>query len=265
MNEKPSAPPRAQQPAPIYVPPTDLVDLPSRGRFYPKGHALHNVETVEVKYMTTREEDILLNQSFLEKGIMLDKLIESILINKRIDVNTLLVGDKNAVIINARKNAYGAKYNFSYVCSKCYTENECTVDLGELDFRGQEDVELTDDGTFILRLPVSNATVEVGFLTSNDEMEISKKNQQKEKHGLTPHPTLERYRKMIKSANGNRDPLVIANLVSNMPIRDSHFLTKNYIKNNPDVDFVYKHVCVKCDNDNEGGVPLMGNFFWFDE
>jgi hypothetical protein len=265
---KEAPPPRSQRnsvEAAAYTIPTDLVDLPSRGKFYPKGHPLHKVDVVEVRYMTTKEEDVLLNQSFIEKGIVLDKLIENILVNKNIDVSTLLLGDKNAIIINARKNAYGEKYTFSYMCVNCYAENEHTTDLSKLDYRGSEDIQFTDNGTFFIDLPVSKASLEVGLLTTKDEIEIGKKMQQKTKHGLASEPTVERYRKIIKSINGEQDPLVIANFVSNMPIRDSRALTKMYIKHNPDVDFVYENSCTNCGNVNKGGVPLTGNFFWLDD
>jgi|10_taG_2_1085330.scaffolds.fasta_scaffold23895_2 hypothetical protein len=247
-----------------YTIPTDLVDLPSRGKFYPQGHPLHAEETIEIRYMTTKEEDILLNQSFLEKGIILDKLIESLLVDQKIDVATLLIGDKNAIIINARKNAYGTKYEFKYTCIHCYEESEHTVDLADVSFSGQDDLKFTDNGTFLIDLPVSNITIEVGLLTAKDEIEINKKIKQKEKHGLAGQPTVERYRKIIKSVDGDTDIMAIANFVMNMPIKDSRRLAKTYVKHNPDVDFTFSAECSKCSKTTQGGVPLSANFFWLD-
>ena len=42
-----------------FVTPTEFVELPSRGRFYSEDHPLHNQETVEIRYMTAKDEDIL--------------------------------------------------------------------------------------------------------------------------------------------------------------------------------------------------------------
>jgi len=86
-----------QQAQNIYTPPTDVVKLPSRGRFYPEGHPLHKVEEVEVYFMTTKEEDILVSTSYNKQGIVFDKLVESLLVKKTIKARTLLPGDKSAM------------------------------------------------------------------------------------------------------------------------------------------------------------------------
>lgn len=255
----------ARQPdASAYTIPTDLVDLPSRGKFYPPKHPLHNKETAEVRYMSTRQEDILINQKYIEKGIVFDKLIESVLVDTQIDVNSLLIGDKNAIIINTRKNAYGPLYTFAYACEKCFKENTTEINLDKLELRENTDVAYTDNGTFMVDLPVSNVSVEIGLLTANDEVEINKKIAQKEKHGLAIEPTVEKYRRIIKAVNGNIDALYIAHFVTNMPIKDSRYLARVYVESSPDVDFIYEHQCVHCEHLNKGGVPLSASFFWPD-
>ena len=89
-----------------YSLPTDFVKLPSKGKFYPEEHPLHNQEDVEISFMTTKEEDILTSPAYNKKGIVFDKLIDSLLVDKRIKASKMLLGDKNAIIINARMNAY---------------------------------------------------------------------------------------------------------------------------------------------------------------
>ena len=102
-----------------FVVPTEFVDLPSAGRFYPPSHPLHNKEHVEIKYMTAKEEDILTSQSLLEKGLALDRLISNLLVNKKINVDSLLVGDKSAILIAARSSGYGADYETDVGCPSC--------------------------------------------------------------------------------------------------------------------------------------------------
>ena len=75
-----------------FVAPTEIVDLPSKGKFYSEDHPLHNKETIEIRYMTARDEDILVNKSYIQKGIVLDKLLESVVIDKNIQINSLLGG-----------------------------------------------------------------------------------------------------------------------------------------------------------------------------
>jgi len=267
---KEAPPPRSQRnsvEAAAYTIPTDLVDLPSRGKFYPKGHPLHKVDVVEVRYMTTKEEDVLLNQSFIEKGIVLDKLIENILVNKNIDVSTLLLGDKNAIIINARKNAYGPEYKIQISCTICDHPNKHTVDLDAVGIKenNQEGVEFTDRGTFIIKLPKTQANIELKFLTSEDEEEIETRAKQKAQHNLPETLASDRLRQLIVSVNGAENILVINDLVSKLPIADSLFLKRKYSQIVPDIDFVYEVVCTNCEYENKGVVPVLADFFWPDE
>ena len=44
--------------------PTEIIELPSKGWFYPEGHPL-STGRVEMKYMTAKEEDILTTQSYI--------------------------------------------------------------------------------------------------------------------------------------------------------------------------------------------------------
>ena len=57
--------------------PTEEVELPSKGLLYPEGHPLKSGK-IEMKYMTAKEEDILTNQNYIAKGIVLDKLLPQI-------------------------------------------------------------------------------------------------------------------------------------------------------------------------------------------
>ena len=79
--------------------PTELVDIPSKGKFYPEEHPLHNVETVEMRFMTAKEEDILTSQSLIRKGVVVDRLLQSLIVDKRINLDQLLIGDKNALVV----------------------------------------------------------------------------------------------------------------------------------------------------------------------
>ena len=93
--------------------PTEEVELPSKGLLYSKDNPLSSGK-LEMKYMTAKEEDILTNQNFISKGVVIDKLLQSLIVNKDINYNTLLIGDKNAIMIAARILSYGKSYEFTY-------------------------------------------------------------------------------------------------------------------------------------------------------
>ena len=86
--------------------PTEVVDLPSKGLLYPKENPLSSGQ-IEVKYMTAKEEDILTSANLIKSGRVIEKLLESLIVDKSIKVDDILVGDKNAILIAARILAYG--------------------------------------------------------------------------------------------------------------------------------------------------------------
>ena len=92
--------------------PTEMVELPSKGLVYPEDSPLRSGQ-VEMKYMTAKEEDILTNQNYIKQGIVLDKLLKSLIVSK-IDYDDLILGDKNAIIVAARILGYGKDYTFKY-------------------------------------------------------------------------------------------------------------------------------------------------------
>ena len=92
--------------------PTEVIELPSKGLLYPKTSPLSSGK-VEMKYMTAKEEDILTNQNLIKSGEVIDKLLQSLIVDK-INYNDLFIGDKNAIMIAARILSYGSSYNFDH-------------------------------------------------------------------------------------------------------------------------------------------------------
>ena len=92
-----------------FVVPTEFVELPSRGLLYPEGHPLCGVSEIEIKFMTAKEEDILTDKVLLKKGLALDRLMSNIILDKSINPDTLLTGDRTAIMIAARRSAYGSE------------------------------------------------------------------------------------------------------------------------------------------------------------
>ena len=77
-----------------FAAPTQFVDLPSGGKWYPPGHPLHGESSIEIKFMTAKEEDILTSPQLLRTGQAINRVVQSCVLDN-VDVNTLLVGDRN--------------------------------------------------------------------------------------------------------------------------------------------------------------------------
>ena len=91
--------------------PTEVVDLPSKGLLYPKDSSLSSGQ-IEIKYMTAKEEDILTSANLIKRGLVVQKLLESLIVDKSIKMDDLLIGDKNAIMVAARILSYGKDYEF---------------------------------------------------------------------------------------------------------------------------------------------------------
>jgi hypothetical protein len=248
-----------------YSVPTDFVDLPSQGRFYPENHPWFNKDRIEVRFMTTKEEDIITSPALAQKGLTFDKLIESISVD-RVSAKTILPGDKSAILINCRKNAYGDEYEFDSFCQVCESPYTETIKLSELNNKeiNYLDYSITPNKTFIVTAPVSNASVEFKMYDSTDEDYISKQAETRRRHNLPEETVAVTHRRMIQSVNGETSEAVINSFVGSLLLKDSRFLQKSYLAVKPDVDLVHKHSCTVCGHENKGGVPFGASFFWTD-
>jgi hypothetical protein len=247
-----------------YSPPTTLVELPSQGKFYDPSHPLHDKDTVEIKPMTTRQEEILTNQSIIQAGEVVDRLVKSVLMNQKIDPTTLLIGDKNAILIALRVDGYGEDYEVNINCPVCTLGKKENIDLSQLGVKGvNEEIEMTDRGTFLVELPRTKAKVELRLLTGGDEKYIAEANKKQKKYGIE-RPLANQYSRMIVSVNGDEDPSVVSSFASSMPAFDSRFLRKIYKTVNPDVDMSFHFQCGHCGHEQGMEVPITANFFWVD-
>lgn len=254
--------------------PTEFVDLPSKGLYYPEDHPLHNVESVEIKHMTAKEEDILASESLIRKGVAIDRMLQSLLIDDSLKVKDLLVGDKNALTVAARISGYGADYRTKVTCPACGTTQEFEFDLEEKAAVGAgfdreqlnenlEGVEITNNGTFLVDLPKSGQTVELKMLTGADEEKLEKFQKQKEKTSNGLSSLLTDTMKSIVIAVGDvRERQQINTFVENMPALDSRYLRGIYQKLVPNIDMTQEFQCNNCNHTQALEVPVTTDFFW---
>jgi len=252
-----------------FTTPTDFVDLPSGGLFYPDGHPLHNQDSIEIRYMTAKDEDILTSQTLLKKGIAIDRLLENIIIDKSIKIDDLYVGDKNALVVAARITGYGEDYEVSLTCPNCSSTNSHVIDLSNLktnkfDERLLEDlnIEKTQNNTFIIHLPRSKVNVEVKLLTGRDEKGYLLSSENRKKHNLPESLSTDQIKLFVVSVNGEGKKDVISSFVNNMPAYDSRYLRKVYTEIAPNIQMECDFECQECSASSTIDVPFTTAFFW---
>lgn len=246
-----------------YVPPAAAVPLPSQGKFYPQGHPFHGKDLVEIKAMTATEEDILTSRGLLKTGKVLDALIRSCLIDKSVDIGSLLVGDKNAILVAIRITGYGQLYTASVECPVCGETSQHTFDLAKLPIR-QLTEQPVEPGVneFSCDLPVMRARVKFKLLTGNDEKELASTLEKMRKLGGAENLVTTRIMHQVTSIGGETDRQKLANIIRHMPAADSRVLRKKMDEVAPTVDLRQQFTCQSCNEESEVDVPMGAEFFW---
>lgn len=248
---------------------TEIVALPSKGYFYPLDHPLTDGQ-IELKYPTAKEEDILTSRGLIQKGIVLDKFMESIIVTPNVDYNTLLLGDKNGIMVASRILAYGIDYKIDYVCPRCTERNKgvainlSDVSAKEVDFnkykKGQQefDVDLKDVNGEVKHKVKFKLLNHADIKRIDEELKaLKKKSISKDDHEMTT-----RLKYAILEVDGNRDRPFIVNFTENLLARYSFILRQAIQEVSPDVNLEFNFECSECGYSDTIPIPIEVSFFW---
>ena len=243
--------------------PTEIVELPSRGLVYPEGHILRS-GTIEMKYMTAKEEDILTNQSYIKQGVVLDKLFQSLIVTP-IEYDDLIIGDKNAIMVAARILGYGKDYE-TEVTSPMGNIQKVTVDLTKLkDKEIDESIYTPGKTEFDFQLPASKKTVTLQLVTNRIQKKIDAELKGLAKLKQTDATLTTTLKHIIIAVDGDREQLKIRKFVDYELLAIDSRAIRTYLKSiTPDIDLSYEFI------DEEDGEPFRRtftiglDFFWPD-
>ena len=245
-----------------YTTPTEFVVLPSKGKFYHEGHPLCGQETVEIRYMTAKDEDVLSSAALIKKGLAIDRLLQNIIVP---DLNPehLLVADRNAIMVAARASSYGNDYSATVTCPSCEMTSPHIFDLSisslnedcfDQQFLDTNNIVFDEESkTYSVALPVSNAQVSIRMLSGVDEKELANVDEEKSVTSILLA--------LVDSVNGHRGQEV-KSFVENMPARDSKFLRDMFNLLSPGISLKQEFICGSCFYSQEMEVPLTAEFFW---
>lgn len=250
-----------------FVVPTEFVELPSQGKYYPEEHPLHNQDSIEIRQMTAKEEDILTSRTLLKKGVALDRVIQSLIVDKKINPDTLLVGDRNAIIIACRISGYGNLYSTKIGCPACGVTQEYEFDLNDTevytaDNLSDKNIINNHDGTFDTILPKTQLTATFRLLRGVDEKQLLNNLQADRKRKTLEKNITRQLQNILVAVNGNDEQSALNYLIENIPSMDSRYLRTTYNLATPNVDLTQTFICDECDHEADLEVPLSTDFFW---
>ena len=250
-----------------FVTPTELVDLPSKGMFYAEDHPLRGVETLEIKHMTAKEEDILTSETLLRNGVALERLLRSVIVDKSVDPNSLLIGDKNALLIAVRETGFGSVYTTNVACPSCGILNEKDFSLENKTYITPEtpdDVASLDNGNFLLNFEKYNLSVELRLLTGADEINITRALEKRKKMKLESANVTSLLKNIIVAVNDSDDPEILQSFVEQVPASLSRKIRSTYDSLMPNVQVFNDFTCDSCSHTESMEVPITIGFFWPD-
>ena len=238
--------------------PSEVIDLPSEGKLYPKEHPCSDGK-IEIKYMTAKEEDILTSQNLIKKGVVIDRLIDSLILTTGVKSDDLVLGDKNAVMVAARILAYGPEYSCEVSNPSTGEVSTQTFNLADCPFKKLP--EGITENKFEVDLPIAKKKVTFKLLTGKEEVLINEELKASEKVNAEVKPELTtRLRHTITSVDGDDSGTTINGFVQNMLARDSMYLRNEIRKVTPDIELSQEieigGETVKVD------IPMTVGFFW---
>ena len=243
--------------------PTEIISLPSQGKCYSEDNPLSK-GTLEIKYMTAREEEILASQNLVRKGVVIDKLFESIIVEKDVNIDDIVLGDKNAILLATRVLGYGPEYKIEMTDSLGEPQS-VTIDLGAVQTK-EVDVELlSSENRYEFTTPFGKSKLEFKILTHGDEKKIDadiKALSRLNKGGVSAELTT-RYRFMILSVDGNSDTQSITSFINNKFItRDTKAFREYIAKITPDINMEFDFEDEQTGETEVRSIPMGVGFFW---
>ena len=240
--------------------PSEVVDLPSKGKVYGKDHPCSDGK-IEIKYMTAREEDILTSQNLIKKGLVIDKLLDSLIITEGVTSDDLVLGDKNATMVAARILAYGPEYSCEVINPNSGEKVKHEFNLADCPFKELPSNVDYSANEFTYLLPVANVEVVFILLSVSEEKEITQEINARKKLGSQVSPELTtRLRKAIVSINGESSAMSLQSGVDNMLSKDSYALRQEIQRLTPDIE-MRQEVIIEGEPVTVD-IPMTVNFFW---
>ena len=243
--------------------PSEIIDLPSGGKIYGKDSPLYQGK-IEIKYMTAKEEDILTSQNLIKKGVVLEKLLDSLILTPGVNTRDLVLGDKNAIMVAIRILAYGPEYKTEVTHPTTEETMPYTFNLADCPFKElPKDVDYSSN-EFEFELPISKSKIKWKLLTGIDDDNITAELEAKKKLGsLQSTGITTRLKRVILEWDGVSNKTELNEMIENMLSKDSLAFRNEITRISPDVE-MKQEIDFPEGGTVEVDIPLTVNFFWPD-
>lgn len=146
----------------------DVIQLPSNGQCY-----RNKMDRLPVAYLTAYDENIIMSPNLYKDGLVIDFLLKNKIMNKEINVDDLVSGDIDAIVLFLRATSYGPDFPIVVADPETGEQIETTVDLTTL--KPKEFTLVGDEnGWFEYITPIKKDTIKFRYLTRKQEKQLKK-------------------------------------------------------------------------------------------
>ena len=146
----------------------DVIQLPSNGECYKS-----KVDRVPVAYLTAYDENIITSPNLYKDGLVIDFLLKNKVMNNEINVDELVSGDADAIILWLRATSYGPDFPIVVADPDTGEQIETTVDLSKLKPK-EFTLKGDENGWFEFVTPIKKDTIKFRYLTRKQEKQLKK-------------------------------------------------------------------------------------------
>lgn len=241
--------------------PTNVVELPSKGLLYPPDNPLSSGK-VEMKFMTTKEENILTTESYIKDGSVIDKFLQSMVISPKFDYDSLLIGDKDALVIASRIYGHGENYDIK-VNTPSGNEQLVSVNLNDLTYKEVDETLYNPENQFTFKTPLGNNTLIFKLMTTGDQKQIEAKLKKYRKAGAPDTQVTTRLQQLILSVDGNDDPMFVKLFIENELRAPDSRAFRDYVATvQCGVNMEIECVDEETGNSFRHAIAIGSDFFW---
>lgn len=146
----------------------DVIQLPSNGQCY-----RNKIDRVPVSYLTAYDENLITSPNLYKDGLVIDFLLKNKIVNSEINVEDLVSGDADAIILFLRATSYGPEFPITVRDPETGEQIDSVVDLTTLKPR---EFKLTGDenGFFEYVTPIKKDKIKFRYLTRKQEKQLQK-------------------------------------------------------------------------------------------
>ena len=140
----------------------DVIPLPSKGECYK-----NKMSKIPVAYLTAYDENMIIAPNLYRDNKIIDTMLREKVLNSTIDVEDMLEGDREAIILLLRASGYGNEYPIKETYNITNTTFETVFDISTLKFK-EFNLKGDENGWFEFVLPFSQKVVKFKFPTHRD-------------------------------------------------------------------------------------------------